>query len=229
MGPPKTTNRDPLPVAWNRIRRCAEYLLISVVLMHVTLARAEDGINPATGITPAAAIFVYKGMKVDEGQVAIERRPALESGLREQIDLVRSLPIRPEIAEFLRRTPVRIDPTLHESGHYDQTGLRFSAMVVPVDNPVLLHELLHAWLSQSSNDERRKIRRAFDEARASGHYPVNAYMLSTPAEFFAMTTSVVLWGRAARAPFTRDRVRIEMPSYFRWLVETFGLDLSRAS
>ncbi len=168
-------------------------------------------------------------MSVDEARAPVAARPALEQSLRQQIDLVRSLPIRPDIAEFFRRTPLRIDPDLHEPGHFDATGLRLSDKVVPADNPVLLHELLHGWLGRSTADEREHIRRAFDAARTSGRYPPDAYMLSTRAEFFAMTASVVLWGRAARAPFTRERVRAEMPDYFAWLVATFGLDPGRAA
>ena len=167
-------------------------------------------------------------MAVDEGAVPVEHRAALEASLRDQIDLVRSLPIRPDVADAFRQTPVRIDPGLREPGHYDATGLRLADRSVPADNPVLLHELLHGWLSRSTAAEQKRIRRAFDAARASGRYPADAYMLSTPAEFFAMTASVVLWGRAARAPFSRDRVRADLPDYFDWLVGTFGLDLGGA-
>ena len=183
---------------------------------------------PAAG-AGADAVLVWNGMTVDESRVAPERRAALDASLRAQIDLVRSVPVRADIAEAFRRTPIRIDPGLDEAGHYDATGLRLSDRSVPPDNPVLLHELLHGWLSRSTAAEQQRIRRAYDEARASGRYPADAYMLSTPAEFFAMTASTVLWGRAARAPFTRGRVAAEMPDYFRWLVATFGLDLDAAA
>ena len=179
----------------------------------------------ATGGAAAEPVFAWHGMAVDEAAVPVEHRGVLEASLRDQIDLVRSLPIRPDVADAFRRTPLRIDPGLREPGHYDATGLRLSDRPVPADNPVLLHELLHGWLSRSTPAEQRRIRRAYDAARTSGRYPADAYMLSTPAEFFAMTASVVLWGRAARAPFTRDRVRADMPDYFDWLVATFGLDL----
>jgi hypothetical protein len=48
-------------------------------------------------------------------------------------------------------------------------------------------------------------------------------MLRNPAEFFAMTGSVALWGRAARAPFTRERLRASLPDCHDWLAGEFGL------
>ena len=51
-------------------------------------------------------------------------------------------------------------------------------------------------------------------------------MMTDVAEFFTMTASVVLWGKAARLPFSRDRVRADMLDYYDWLVSTFGLKLT---
>lgn len=172
------------------------------------------------------AVFLYNGVSIDERAVAADHRMVLEQGLREQIDLLRSLAIRPEIAESLRAVPIRIDPNLREPGHYDETGLRLWDKVVPRDNPVLLHELLHVWLTHATGAQRARIDRAYAEARRSGRYPGSAYMLTNVGEFFAMTASVVLWGKAARLPFARDRVKTDMPDYYDWLVSSFGLNLA---
>lgn len=173
----------------------------------------------------SSATYTYLGFNIDENRVSPDERQTLEAGLREQIDLVNSLPVDPKIAAFLQSVPIRIDPTLHEPGHYDQSGLRLWDKQSPPDNPVLLHELLHAWLSRASADDRLIIRKAYDTAVASGRYPRDAYMMSDVAEFFTMTTSVVLWGKAARLPFKRERVQTEMPDYYAWIVQRFGLRL----
>ena len=178
---------------------------------------------PANARSPA--IYAYLGFNVDESRVPPDQRAAVETGLREQIDLVNSLPINPTIASFLRSVPVRIDPSLHEPGHYDESGLRLWDKQSRSDNPVLLHELLHAWLSKASADDRLIIRRAYEAAVASGRYPREAYMMSDVAEFFTMTSSVVLWGKAARLPFKRERVQAEMPDYYAWIVQRFDLRL----
>ena len=171
------------------------------------------------------AIYSYLGFNVDERRVSPDERAAVENGLREQIDLVTSLPIDTTIAAFLQSVPVRIDPALREPGHYDESGLRLWDKPSPPDNPVLLHELLHAWLSHASADDKQIIRRAYDAAVTSRRYPHDSYMMSDVAEFFTMTTSVVLWGKAARLPFKRERVETEMPDYYVWIVKRFGLRL----
>ena len=42
-------------------------------------------------------------------------------------------------------------------------------------------------------------------------------MLSDEAEFFAMTTSVELYGHAARPPFTREALEAKQPAYAAWI------------
>ena len=188
----------------------------------VLLQVATTGCSvPAEG-KPSAS-YTYLGFRIDESKVPPDQRPAVETGLREQIDLVDSLLIDPKIAAFLHAVPVRIDPSLHEPGHYDESGLRLWDKQSPPDNPVLLHELLHAWLSRASGDDRLVIRRAYETALASGRYPRDAYMMSDVAEFFTMTTSVALWGKAARLPFKRERVQADMPDYYAWIMNRFGL------
>ena len=85
----------------------------------------------------------------------------------------------------------------------------------PPENPVLLHELLHAYHQQRLPDglKNPRIIAFFEAASLSGKFPPQAYMLTNPAEFFAMCASVVLWGHAARLPFTRAHVR-ETPAHF---------------
>jgi hypothetical protein len=54
-------------------------------------------------------------------------------------------------------------------------------------------------------------------------YPKGAYMLINPGEFFAMTGSVYLWGKAAKEPHTREVLRAKQPIYYTWLGELFGV------
>ena len=179
--------------------------------------------NPLWAKPPVT--FSYLGFDIDESRLGQDQRSAVKAGLRQQIDLVHSLAIEPDIAAFLQTVPVRIDPSLREPGHYDQTGLRLRDKQSPADNPVLLHELPHAWLSKASASDRRIIQQAYAAAVSSGRYPRDAYMMTDVAEFFAMTTSVVLWGRAARLPFVRERVQAEMPEFYASIVQRFGLHL----
>jgi hypothetical protein len=59
----------------------------------------------------------------------------------------------------------------------------------------------------------------YNQAKRSGAFPSQAYMLKSPVEFYAMCASVVLWGRAARRPSTRETVRQALPEMYAWIVE----------
>ena len=50
-------------------------------------------------------------------------------------------------------------------------------------------------------------------------------MLANPFEFFAMTASTALHGRAARPPFTRANVAAKAPELYAWIVGEFGLEV----
>lgn len=148
--------------------------------------------------------------------------------LRAQITMVRALRISDDAKAFLKGVPVRIDPTLKQSGYADASGVRLRNIAFPADNPVLLHEFMHVYHGRKLPDgfANATVRTAFQTARASGDWPANAYMLSNPREFFAMTASVALHGRAARPPGARARLVARMPDYVSWIDGTFGFTLT---
>jgi hypothetical protein len=134
--------------------------------------------------------------------------------------------IKPEIRAFFRRVPKSIVPTTPNGpGAYDFERRRMflSMQIDPPQNPVFLHELLHAYHQQrlAGGLTNARIIGFFDGARRSGKFPPQAYMLTNPAEFFAMCVSVVLWGRAARPPSTRAHVRETLPDFHDWIVAEF--------
>ena len=49
-------------------------------------------------------------------------------------------------------------------------------------------------------------------------------MLKNVREYFAMTASVVLHGRASRPPSTRETVKRTQPQLYAWIVRAFGLE-----
>jgi Mlc titration factor MtfA (ptsG expression regulator) len=50
----------------------------------------------------------------------------------------------------------------------------------------------------------------------------DAFLLKNPAEFFAVTASLYLYGHVDRLPFTREALREKQPSYYIWLGQLFG-------
>lgn len=169
----------------------------------------------------------YGGFAIDLNRVPEPTREAILRSLRAQIDLVNSLKIKPEIMAWFRAAPLIIDPSIRGPGEFRNGRLALKDVVMPADDPVLLHELLHGWHFQRMPGRRcnPEILAFYDQARASGDFPAKSYMLSNVAEFFAMTASVALWGAAARPPHTRERLRAVMPVYYDWLAEQFGLQL----
>jgi hypothetical protein len=189
-------------------------LALAAGLAGPVLARPK----PQTG----EARFAYRGFSVDLSGAAPGRRPELAAYIRQQIDLVESLSVRSDIKAWFRTVAIAIDPNLPSPGHFSRNGLTLNDGVSPADNPVLLHELLHGYQAQRLGDIEA-LRRFYERARTSGDWPEGAYMLSNMNEFFAMTASVALWGRAARPPSTREELRRAMPVYYDWLVREFGL------
>ncbi|MGQ2992183.1 MAG: hypothetical protein ACT6RD_06750 [Brevundimonas sp.] len=189
-------------------------LLIAATLLTTTgMARAET-----------AAVFTHRGFIVDMTALEAARRDEIGAYVRQQIDLVESLDIRPEIKTWFRDVRITLNPALNMPGRFGPSGLELDDSVSPPDNPVLLHELLHGYQRHLPGGGRTPtLVGAFEAAKAGGQWPARAYMLSNLNEYFAMTASVMLWGRAARPPFTRARLVETQPDYAAWLTEVFGL------
>jgi hypothetical protein len=146
--------------------------------------------------------------------------------LQAQIDIVESIDLKPEIKAFFHSVPLEIVPTTPGGAgaySFDRHRMLLSMDVDPPQNPVFLHELLHAYHDQRlpNGSRNAQVIRFYGQARQSGAFPAQSYMLKNPIEFFAMCASVVLWGRAARPPSTRQTVRQVLPEMYDWIVSTF--------
>lgn len=188
------------------------FLLIAAPVAVAGVAHAGD----------TAPTFTHQGHAVDLSAVPQPERPALAASIRRQIELVQGLAIRDDIKVWFASIPVIVDPDLNQPGRYAGGRLTLRDRTSPPDNPVLLHELLHAYMDVRLPRDGR-LRRFYMQAQASGAWPADAYMLSNINEFFAMTGSVTLWGQAARPPFTRERLRATLPDCYDWLAGEFGL------
>jgi hypothetical protein len=92
------------------------------------------------------------------------------------------------------------------------------------EKPVILHELMHAYHDQklSGGFGNTEIQQFYQQAKNSGQFPANSYMLSSVGEYFAMMSSVYLHGSAARDPNTRQEIKDKQPDFYQWLVKEFG-------
>jgi hypothetical protein len=97
-------------------------------------------------------------------------------------------------------------------------------------NPILLHEMLHAFHDQimPQGFANQGVLFHYNLVKSKQLYPAEAYLLTNHMEFFAVTAAVFLYGKDAKEPFTRANLKEKQPDYFKYLVGLFGFDPDRA-
>lgn len=98
-----------------------------------------------------------------------------------------------------------------------------------LQDPVLLHELLHAYHHNilPMGEDNPAIDAFFKAGKSK--YPSKAYLGANDDEFFAVTASAFLYGADhddafANGKFTRADLKEKQPDYYAYLVWLFGLD-----
>jgi len=100
-------------------------------------------------------------------------------------------------------------------------------MLKHAEDPVMLHELLHAYHHKlmGSGFNNLGIKAMYAKAVSQNAFPKDDYVMSNAHEFFAVTASVFLAGKGAISePKTRAALKEKMPKYYEFLVELFGFD-----
>lgn len=188
-----------------------------------TLAQ-ESVTKPLTG--PRQTV-VHRGFTIDVTEVtSAADYVSVITAMKGQLDLVANVKMPAASQAFFRTVPIVMQAI---------TGRpRYGAgrVVIPLrseapyasDRPIVLHELCHAYHDMKLADgfNNPTILGLYEQAKQSGKFPGDSYMLSTTPEYFAMMTSVFLHGSAARDPFVRDSIRVKQPAMFDWLVKEFG-------
>ena len=100
-------------------------------------------------------------------------------------------------------------------------------MLKYAEDPVILHELLHAYHNKLMGGglENLGIKAMYAQAVSKNVMPKEEYAMSNPQEFFAVTASVFLAGKGTISePHTRAQLKEKLPKYYKYLVELFGFD-----
>ena len=100
-------------------------------------------------------------------------------------------------------------------------------MLKYAEDPVILHELLHAYHAKLMGGglDNLGIKAQYAQAVSKNVFPKEEYAMANPQEFFAVTASVFLAGKETiHEPHTRARLKEKMPKYYKFLVELFGFD-----
>jgi hypothetical protein len=178
--------------------------------------------EPAASATPARGVLAYRGFTVDAA--AIERDAGARAAVEHQLDVVADCGVRADVLAFFRAQRIVVQPGARD--HFSQRGGIEIDVRLPPQQPIVLHELLHAYhafvLPQGARNP--DVLGFYAEARNGGLYPAGSYVLRNPMEFFAVTASLYLSGHVDRPPFDRETLRARQPRYYGWLGQLFGVD-----
>lgn len=100
-------------------------------------------------------------------------------------------------------------------------------MLKYAEDPVILHELLHAYHAKlmPQGFDNLGIRAYFADAVSKNVFGKEEYALRNHHEFFAVTASIFLAGKESiHEPHTRANLKEKLPKYYKYLVELFGFD-----
>lgn len=102
-----------------------------------------------------------------------------------------------------------------------------STMTKHTDDPILLHEFLHAFHKRMMPNgyDNLGVRAAYSDAKSKGVVDKKQYTMLNQQEFFAVTASIFLAGKESmHEPKTRAVLKEKMPDYYKYLVDLFGFD-----
>jgi hypothetical protein len=183
---------------------------------------------------PAMADIEYHGFAIDDhllddGQKArFASQPA--ASVIEQLNIVEAAGLPPDILAFFKKTNILVDPAVRGNpGLFsirDGAGaVRIQPIVFPANKPILLHELLHAYHFYILSLKNPAIVDAFDAASRDGTYPAQfqkAHFLQNEKEYFAVTSTIYLFGNIQQPPFNCAILSKTDPAYLAFLEKTFG-------
>jgi hypothetical protein len=204
-----------------RIAMARRYSFIPVLAWLVALSLI-------VGSAWADDTFAYRGFTVDISAIKdTPGRAKTEASLAHQLDIIADCGARPEILAFFRTQQIAVKPGMGDTMGWFGTDKRvlIDAAPMPPQEPIVLHELLHAYhrLEMPDGFRDKDVLVYYLHAKEAGLYTRDSYVLKDPAEFFAVTASLYLWGHVDREPFDRETLRKKQPYYYAWLGQLFGV------
>ena len=180
------------------------------------------------GAAPAMDTISYRGFTINISAIGNTPDSApVVSSVKHQLDIVADCGATSEIMAFFRAQPITVAPNaLDTGGLYDRAhGIRIDAVAQPAGEPIILHEMLHAFhaLVLPQGFQNPGVLNYYLHAKDASLYPADAFLLKNQAEYFAVTASLYLYGHVDRPPFTRENLRAKQPYYYIWLGKLFGV------
>ena len=185
-----------------------------------------------TGPTLAAEqadITRIRGFSIEYGQVGEQKLQRMQATLERQIEIVEQSGVPAATLDFFRSIPVvmvkKLDTGFGHAGMQDGRQIvELKAEKLPVDRPILLHELLHAYQGLKLGPTPM-IRDSYQQALQKGFYKqyAKAHFLENPREYFAVIGSIFLYGhKIDQPPFDCGLPARYQPQFIAFLTEQFG-------
>ena len=99
----------------------------------------------AACLAAAEPIQTYRGYRIDLSKAQEARRPEIAAYVRQQIDQIEAIPMADRVKAWFRSVTIVINPEIRQPGRYGRGRLELSGAILPPDNPLLLHEMLHGY------------------------------------------------------------------------------------
>jgi hypothetical protein len=124
--------------------------IVFVLLAGLAGSARAQGPEPVT----AAGMLSYRDFTVDVSAVMSEPRfGAIKEAVEHQLDIVADCGVKPEILAFFRTQRIALSPVARH--HFSRgAGVEVNPSQLPQQQPVVLHELLHAYQRSSSRTAR---------------------------------------------------------------------------
>jgi len=178
----------------------------------------------------SAPLFTYRGFSIDTSFFKAEspEKDYLLTFFKTQVDIVCKVPLKDSVYRFMTTVPVTIGDSVqyNPAACSNRDGIvRFYYKPSPnfINNPVFLHELLHAYhRTQPKGVANPEILGFYQHARENKLYPDGSYVLRDPYEFFAVTGSIILFGNIPRPPFSEEnitKVQPELTAFLKKLLQ----------
>ncbi len=176
----------------------------------------------------------FHGFHVDQRLLDDQQKAnyagAPSASLLSQLNIVESVGLLPEQLAFFKKVPILVDPALR--GNPGFFSVRNGEGVVgvqpaafPDNKPILLHELMHAYHFSVLSLNNAAILDGYAAAKRAGVYPAayqNAHFLQNAKEYFAITSTIYLFGKIQQPPFNCEVLARNDPAYLAFLEKTFG-------
>ena len=177
----------------------------------------------------------FSGFQIDISAVSADQRANVTTQYVQQIKVIQDANLPASMYAFMQTVPVVVDPNLPLSDtpalFASPAGAGAGIGVVkgytgpmPLDKPILLHEMLHAYDWNYWKFAKPEVLQAYRQAINQTIYPnaQNSHFLENAREYFAIAGTVYLVGTIQQAPFNCTQMALRQSEFVAFLETTFG-------